>query len=93
MGAIPPPPACHPTPNYFFLITSVFVYVCVCVCVYILLLTILFYKITLCPLNNMIDSFKSNATTTKVMFGNSFCFLFSKTYFWKYKEKTIFLYF
>ena len=29
----------------------------------------------------------------KVMFGNSFCFLFSKTCFWKYKEKTIFLYF
>ena len=27
------------------------------------------------------------------MFGNSFCFLFSKTYFWEYKEKTIFLYF
>ena len=21
------------------------------------------------------------------MFGNSFCFLFSKTFFWKYKEK------
>ena len=30
---------------------------------------------------------------TKVIFGNSFCFLFSKTYFWEYKEKTIFLYF
>ena len=30
---------------------------------------------------------------TKVMFGNSFCFLFSKTCFWEYKEKTIFLYF
>ena len=27
------------------------------------------------------------------MFGNSFFFLFSKTYFWEYKEKTIFLYF
>ena len=30
------------------------------------------------------------------MFGNSFCFLFSKTYFWEYKEKkkkTNFLYF
>ena len=27
------------------------------------------------------------------MFGNSFYFLFSKTYFWEYKEKTIFLYF
>ena len=27
------------------------------------------------------------------MFGNSFCFLFSKTYFWEYKEKIIFLYF
>ena len=27
------------------------------------------------------------------MFGNSFCFLFSKTCFWKYKEKTNFLYF
>ena len=23
------------------------------------------------------------------MFGNSFCFLFSKTYFWEYKEKKI----
>ena len=30
---------------------------------------------------------------TKVMFGNSFYFLFSKTCFWEYKEKTIFLYF
>ena len=29
----------------------------------------------------------------KVMFGNSFCFLFSKTYFWEYKEKIIFLIF
>ena len=29
----------------------------------------------------------------KVMFGNSFCFLFSKTSFQKYKEKTMFLYF
>ena len=29
----------------------------------------------------------------KVMFGNRFCFLFSKTCFWEYKEKTIFLYF
>ena len=27
------------------------------------------------------------------MFGNSFCFLFSKTCFGEYKEKTIFLYF
>ena len=27
------------------------------------------------------------------MFGYSFCFLFSKTCFWEYKEKTIFLYF
>ena len=27
------------------------------------------------------------------MFGNIFCFLFSKTCFWEYKEKTIFLYF
>ena len=29
----------------------------------------------------------------KVMFGNSFCFLFSKTCFGEYKEKTILLYF
>ena len=29
----------------------------------------------------------------KVMFGNSFCFLFSKTCFGEYEEKTIFLYF
>ena len=27
------------------------------------------------------------------MFGNSFCFLFSKTFFWEYKKKIIFLYF
>ena len=27
------------------------------------------------------------------MFGNSFYFLFSKTCFWEYKEKIIFLYF
>ena len=27
------------------------------------------------------------------MFGNIFCFLFSKICFWEYKEKTIFLYF
>ena len=26
------------------------------------------------------------------MFGNSFYFLFSKTYFWKYKEKNQFYY-
>ena len=30
---------------------------------------------------------------TQVIFGNSFRFLFSKTCFWEYKEKTIFLYF
>ena len=30
---------------------------------------------------------------TKVMLGNNFCFLFSKTCFGEYKEKTIFLYF
>ena len=30
---------------------------------------------------------------TKVMFGNRFCFLFSKSCFWEYKEKIIFLYF
>ena len=29
----------------------------------------------------------------KVMFGNSFYFLFSKTCFWEYNEKPIFLYF
>ena len=29
----------------------------------------------------------------KNLFGNSFCFLFSKTCFREYKEKTIFLYF
>ena len=29
----------------------------------------------------------------KVMFGNSFYFLFSKTCFWEYNEKTNFLYF
>ena len=28
----------------------------------------------------------------KAMFGNSFCFLFLKTCFWKYEEKTSFLY-
>ena len=27
------------------------------------------------------------------MFGNSLCFLFSKTFFWEYKEKTNLLYF
>ena len=27
------------------------------------------------------------------MFGNGFYFLFLKTYFWEYKEKTIFLHF
>ena len=36
---------------------------------------------------------KEKKKTIKVMFGNSFCFLFLKTCFWKYKEKTIFLYF
>jgi len=30
---------------------------------------------------------------TKFMFGNGFCFLFSKTCSWEYKEKTNFLYF
>ena len=28
-----------------------------------------------------------------VIFSNSFCFLFSKTYFWEYKEKNNFLIF
>ena len=36
---------------------------------------------------------KKQKTKTKVMFGNNFCFLFSKTCFGEYKEKTIFLYF
>ena len=31
--------------------------------------------------------------TIKIMFGNNFCFLFSKTCFWEFKEKIIFLYF
>ena len=35
----------------------------------------------------------SSKWVTKIIFGNSFCFLFSKTCFWEYKEKTIFLYF
>ena len=45
--------------------------------------------------DNIIGVFekKKIPSKTKVMFGNSFCFLFSKTYFLKYKEKTIFLYF
>ena len=30
---------------------------------------------------------------TKIMFANNFCFLFLETFFWEYKEKTIFLYF
>ena len=28
----------------------------------------------------------------KIMFSNSFCFLFLKTYFWKYKEKNFFFF-
>ena len=36
---------------------------------------------------------KEKGKQPKVMFDNSFCFLFSETCFWKYKEKTIFLYF
>ena len=36
---------------------------------------------------------KENKRKIKVMFGDSFCFLFSKTCFLEYKEKTIFLYF
>ena len=39
-------------------------------------------------INNMAEQMK-----VKVMFGNNFCFLFSKTCFEEYKEKTIFLYF
>ena len=39
--------------------------VCVCVCVCVcLILANLFYKITFFPLNNIIDSFKSNAILT-----------------------------
>ena len=38
--------------------------------------------------------YSSKRVNTKVMFDNNFCFLFSKTFFWEYKEKkTIFLYF
>ena len=36
---------------------------------------------------------KKTQQKTLVMFGNTFCFLFSKTNFLKYNEKTIFLYF
>ena len=36
---------------------------------------------------------KKTQQKTLVMFGNTFCFLFSKTYFLEYNEKTIFLYF
>ena len=34
---------------------------------------------------------KRKKKKNKVMFGNSFCFLFLKTCFSEYKEKTIFL--
>ena len=45
-------------------------------------------------MNDLEMSFCIGCTcNTKVMFGNNFCFLFSKTCFWEYKEKTIFLYF
>ena len=45
----PPPP---PPPKIFFLkYISVYIYI------YALILVILFYKITFCPLNNIIDSF------------------------------------
>ena len=36
---------------------------------------------------------KKTQQKTLFMFGNTFCFLFSKTYFLEYNEKTIFLYF
>ena len=36
---------------------------------------------------------KSKLVRVYIIFGNSFCFLFSKNCFWEYKEKTIFLYF
>ena len=36
---------------------------------------------------------KKTQQKTLVMFSNTFCFLFSKTYFLEYNEKTIFLYF
>ena len=44
-------------------------------------------------LNNFVQIFKNKGIEDKFMFGNSFYLLFSKTCFWKYKEKTIFLYF
>ena len=47
-----------------------------------------------CPiLQDHWQEYKDKYKNTKVMFGNRFCFLFSKTCFWEYKEKTIFLYF
>ena len=36
---------------------------------------------------------KEEEINNKVMFDNNFYFIFSKTCFWEYKEKTIFLYF
>ena len=36
---------------------------------------------------------KKIPSKTKVMFGNSFCFLFSKTYFGEFKEKFFFIFF
>ena len=36
---------------------------------------------------------KKEKKNNQDIFGNSFCFLFSKICFWEYKEKPIFLYF
>ena len=35
----------------------------------------------------MLENVKTKKIGTKVMFDNNFCFLFSKTCFWEYKEK------
>ena len=67
---------------------------CNCVCLWSdqprLKITLSFFlcRNCFCCFKNGGDCLKS-----KVMFGNNFCFLFSKTCFWEYKEKTIFLYF
>ena len=45
------------------------------------------------PSSKKVTEFLVSNLETKVMFGNSFCFLFSKTCFWEYKEKNNFLVF
>ena len=66
---------------------------CVTIYIYILLKVEAYHLILLLSRYATLAAMSFSLKKNKVMFGNSFCFLFSKTCFWEYKEKNNFLVF